>query len=74
MNSKTLHSGAIFAMSMHGKWLYTGGWDKNVNIQVEMNVVKSAFYVNHLILCYVFGNYTDMNLVKSAFYVNHLNL
>ncbi|CAJ2667700.1 unnamed protein product [Trifolium pratense] len=33
MNSKTLHSGAIFAMSMHGKWLYTGGWDKNVNIQ-----------------------------------------
>ncbi|RDX64969.1 Protein translocase subunit SECA2, chloroplastic, partial [Mucuna pruriens] len=33
MNSKTLHNGAIFAMSMQGKCLYTGGWDKNVNIQ-----------------------------------------
>ncbi|XP_020211147.1 uncharacterized protein LOC109795977 [Cajanus cajan] len=33
MNSKTLHNGAIFAMSMHGKCLYTGGRDKNVNIQ-----------------------------------------
>ncbi|KOM41532.1 hypothetical protein LR48_Vigan04g173000 [Vigna angularis] len=33
MNSKTLHNGSIFAMSMQGKCLYTGGWDKNVNIQ-----------------------------------------
>ncbi|ESW09462.1 hypothetical protein PHAVU_009G129300 [Phaseolus vulgaris] len=33
MNSKTLHNGAIFAMSMQGKCLYTGGWDKGVNIQ-----------------------------------------
>lgn len=36
MNSKTLHNGAIFAMNMHGKCLCTGGRDKNVNIQVEM--------------------------------------
>ncbi|KAJ1382559.1 Zinc finger, RING-type [Sesbania bispinosa] len=33
MNSITLHNGAIFAMSMQGKCLYTGGWDKNINIQ-----------------------------------------
>ncbi|KAL2339739.1 hypothetical protein Fmac_007679 [Flemingia macrophylla] len=33
MNSNTLHNGAIFAMSMQGKCLYTGGRDKNVNIQ-----------------------------------------
>ncbi|KAE9608956.1 putative [Myosin heavy-chain] kinase transcription factor WD40-like family [Lupinus albus] len=33
MNSKTLHDGAIFAMDMRGKCLYTGGWDKTVNIQ-----------------------------------------
>lgn len=46
MNSKTLHKGAIFAMSMQGKCLYTGGWDKNVNIQVDMQT---------LVLC--FGNY-----------------
>ncbi|CAI8598328.1 unnamed protein product [Vicia faba] len=44
MTSKTLHSGAIFAMSMQGKCLYTGGWDTNVNIQelsgdeLELNV------------------------------------
>ncbi|KAK7351098.1 hypothetical protein VNO77_10280 [Canavalia gladiata] len=33
MSSKTLHNGAIFAMSMQGECLCTGGWDKNVNIQ-----------------------------------------
>ncbi|KAI4337854.1 hypothetical protein L6164_016223 [Bauhinia variegata] len=33
MNEKKLHSGAIFAVSMQGKFLYTGGWDKNVNTQ-----------------------------------------
>ncbi|CAL0319428.1 unnamed protein product [Lupinus luteus] len=33
MNTKTLHDGAIFAMGMQGKCLYTGGWDKTVNIQ-----------------------------------------
>ncbi|KAI5405881.1 hypothetical protein KIW84_052582 [Lathyrus oleraceus] len=44
MTSKTLHSGAIFALSMQGKCLYTGGWDTNVNIQelsgdeLELNV------------------------------------
>ncbi|KAK7410624.1 hypothetical protein VNO78_01563 [Psophocarpus tetragonolobus] len=33
LDSKALHNGAIFAMSMQGKCLFTGGWDKNVNIQ-----------------------------------------
>jgi len=45
MNSKTLHNGAIFAMSMHGKCLYTGGWDKNVNIQVEMQIPCSVLEI-----------------------------
>uniref|UniRef100_A0A2P2KFF9 Uncharacterized protein MANES_18G082000 n=2 Tax=Rhizophora mucronata TaxID=61149 RepID=A0A2P2KFF9_RHIMU len=27
------HNGAIFAIGMEGKWLFTGGWDKNVNVQ-----------------------------------------
>ncbi|KAF7816817.1 protein translocase subunit SECA2, chloroplastic isoform X2 [Senna tora] len=33
MKSQTLHSGAIFAICIQGKCLYTGGWDKKVNIQ-----------------------------------------
>lgn len=36
MNVKTLHTGAIFAISILGKCLYTGGWDKKVNIQVQL--------------------------------------
>lgn len=64
MSSKTLHNGAIFAMSMQGKCLYTGGWDKNVNIQVEMQ---------NLVLFFFFGYYMEMNLVKSVCYVNPLH-
>lgn len=47
MTSKTLHSGAIFAMSMQGKCLYTGGWDTNVNIQVEMQNLVLWFWELH---------------------------
>ena len=47
LSSKTLHSGAIFAMSMQEKWLYTGGWDNNVNIQVEMENLVLCFWELH---------------------------
>ncbi|XP_058189716.1 uncharacterized protein LOC131307305 isoform X2 [Rhododendron vialii] len=30
---KQAHKGAIFAVGMEGKWLFTGGWDKVVNVQ-----------------------------------------
>ncbi|PON91546.1 Guanine nucleotide-binding protein, beta subunit [Trema orientale] len=33
MKSMQLHQGAIFATGMEGKWLFTGGWDKTLNIQ-----------------------------------------
>ncbi|KAJ7959173.1 Protein translocase subunit SecA [Quillaja saponaria] len=33
MKSERLHNGAIFAITMQGRWLYTGGWDKVVNFQ-----------------------------------------
>ncbi|KAJ4835484.1 hypothetical protein Tsubulata_029625 [Turnera subulata] len=33
MRSTQLHNGAIFAISMEGKWLFSGGWDKIVNVQ-----------------------------------------
>lgn len=32
---KQAHKGAIFAVGMEGKWLFTGGWDKVVNVQVN---------------------------------------
>lgn len=27
------HDGSIFAVSMEGKWLFTGGWDRTVHVQ-----------------------------------------
>ncbi|KAM6601624.1 hypothetical protein CsatA_021233 [Cannabis sativa] len=33
MKSMQLHEGAIFATGMEGKWLFSGGWDKTINIQ-----------------------------------------
>ncbi|CAI0607487.1 unnamed protein product [Linum tenue] len=33
MKSAQIHSGAIFSSSMGGGWLFTGGWDKTVNVQ-----------------------------------------
>lgn len=67
MKSKTLHNGAIFAMSMQGKCLYTGGSDTNVNIQVEMQ---------HLVLC--LGNYKAIcsayNILFNIVYSNTLEI
>ena len=34
MKMMQLHEGAIFATRMEGKLLFTGGWDKTVNLQV----------------------------------------
>ncbi|KAK4742172.1 hypothetical protein SAY87_000173 [Trapa incisa] len=31
------HKGAIFSVSLNGKWLFTGGWDKTINVQ-ELSV------------------------------------
>ncbi|KAF5749061.1 hypothetical protein HS088_TW04G01022 [Tripterygium wilfordii] len=33
MKSTQIHNGAIFAVRMEGKWLFTGGWDKTINVQ-----------------------------------------
>ncbi|KAL7176359.1 hypothetical protein ACSBR2_029821 [Camellia fascicularis] len=33
LKSKQAHNGAIFSVGMEGKWLFTGGWDKVVNVQ-----------------------------------------
>lgn len=66
MNSKTLHNGSIFAMSMQGKCLYTGGWDKNVNIQVEMqNLVPCLRNYNAICSAYdIFFNIVYSNSIE----------
>lgn len=45
MKSMQLHEGAIFATSKEGKWLFTGGWNKTVNVQVSMQnrIIKPYF-------------------------------
>lgn len=43
MKSMQLHEGAIFATSKEGKWLFTGGWNKTVNVQVSMQNRKLLF-------------------------------
>ncbi|XP_062101266.1 uncharacterized protein LOC133807123 [Humulus lupulus] len=43
MKSMQLHEGAIFATGMEGKWLFTGGWDKTINIQ---EISGDEFHVN----------------------------
>ncbi|CAM8938805.1 unnamed protein product [Rhodiola kirilowii] len=32
-SSLHVHKGAVFAVSLDGKWLFSGGWDKTVHIQ-----------------------------------------
>lgn len=34
MKSMQIQSSAILSVALNGKWLFTGGWDKTVNIQV----------------------------------------
>lgn len=34
VKSEKLQNGAIYAAKLNDKWLYAGGWDKVVNIQV----------------------------------------
>lgn len=36
MKSMQMHDGTVFAVGKEGKWLFTGGWDKTVNVQVHV--------------------------------------
>ncbi|WVZ98695.1 hypothetical protein U9M48_044095 [Paspalum notatum var. saurae] len=38
VKSEKLQNGAIYAVKLSGKWLYTGGWDKVINIQELLEV------------------------------------
>ncbi|KAK7282692.1 hypothetical protein RIF29_11669 [Crotalaria pallida] len=83
MNSKILHNGAIFAMNMQGKCLYTGGWDKNVNIQelsgdeFELDVkafgsIPCSSVVTALLCCQgkLFVGYADKSIKVTGCSVN----
>lgn len=35
MKSIKMHNGAVFATGLYEKWLFTGGLDKTVNVQVK---------------------------------------
>jgi hypothetical protein len=46
MKSTQLHSGSIFTTGLEDKWLFTGGWDKVVKVQVHMqNTVYVSTYI-----------------------------
>jgi hypothetical protein len=46
MKSTQLHSGSIFTTGLEGKWLFTGGWDKIVKVQVHMqNTEYVSMYI-----------------------------
>ncbi|KAE8683459.1 hypothetical protein F3Y22_tig00111208pilonHSYRG00274 [Hibiscus syriacus] len=55
-----IHNGAIFAVSLDGKWLFTGSWDRTIKAQelagdnVEVDVRQIGFKT------YAFN--TDLNL------------
>jgi hypothetical protein len=34
VKSEKLQNGAIYAVKLSGKWLYSGGWDKAIDIRV----------------------------------------
>jgi preprotein translocase subunit SecA len=33
MKSMKIQNGAILSIAVNGKWLFTGGWDKTINVQ-----------------------------------------
>ncbi|GAV71933.1 zf-C3HC4 domain-containing protein/WD40 domain-containing protein/SecA_PP_bind domain-containing protein/SecA_SW domain-containing protein/SecA_DEAD domain-containing protein, partial [Cephalotus follicularis] len=38
-----IHTGCIFAVDMDGKWLFTGGWDKTVNVLENLGRVSKSW-------------------------------
>lgn len=43
MKSTKMHNGAVFAIGLDGKWLFTGGLDKTVNVQVKYDCIPRSF-------------------------------
>lgn len=52
MKSIKMHNGAVFAIGLGGKWLFTGGLDKTVNVQVKYDFIPWSFDEMKLV-CYI---------------------
>jgi len=57
-SSTQVHQGAIFALSKEDKWVFTGGWDRTVKIQVcgHLNVMH---FFQSLLFCRLPSLLTD---------------
>lgn len=48
MKSIKLHNAAIFALEIEGNWLFSGGWDKSIYVQVfHSSYVKHKLQNEH---------------------------
>lgn len=54
MKSIKMHNGAVFASGVEGKWLFTGGWDKTVNIQVHVQNMVSSYSFLFILISDIF--------------------
>jgi hypothetical protein len=51
VKSEKLQNGAVYAVKLSDKWLYTGGWDKVINIQVCLLCGYIIFHEKVLLTC-----------------------
>ncbi|XP_057503100.1 uncharacterized protein LOC130786751 [Actinidia eriantha] len=61
LKSKESHKGAIFAVGMEGKWIFTGGWDKVVNVQ---ELLEDEFQIDAM----DFGSIACDSVITALFY------
>jgi hypothetical protein len=48
VKSEKVKTGAIYAIYLEQNWIFTGGWDKVINIQVPFIFVVLLFYTPHM--------------------------
>lgn len=46
VRSEKIKTGAIYAVYLEQNWIFSGGWDKTVNIQVPFIFVCCYFHVS----------------------------
>lgn len=61
VQSRNLHNGAVFSVCKAGSWLFSGGWDKTINVQ---EVPRDGFQVEALVT----GSCSTNSVVTSLLY------
>ncbi|CAA7047832.1 unnamed protein product [Microthlaspi erraticum] len=61
MKSMQVQSGAILSVAVNGKWLFTGGWDKTVNVQ-ELSGDEMSLDCTHV------GSIPSSSVITSLLY------